>query len=171
MKTKAEIQAQIDILEEYDLENFCEGLKEKLQQQLLEAKSSNISIKKTFKSGFFAFEEFDKEYGYLDRTEVVELAYKDFIKNINLSSEIDLTGLLKDGYTFICPIHGLHPNCDCSENQIKVWNNDVVDHLTEIQSKLNYEAAMEVYNNTEIVDFRDLENLAEKSIRIAAYGN
>ena len=31
--TKEEIQAQIDIILEYDLDNFCEGLVEKLENK------------------------------------------------------------------------------------------------------------------------------------------
>ena len=45
--------------------------------------------------------------------------------------EVNLEGLLKDGYTFICPKHGLHPNCDCEDNQIKVWSDDNLIELQE----------------------------------------
>lgn len=44
---------------------------------------------------------------------------------------LKLEGLLTDGYTFICPKHGLHPNCNCNKGQIKVWHDDFVSKLLE----------------------------------------
>lgn len=38
-RTVDEIQAQIDIIREHDLENFCEGLVEKLEQEKLKRRS------------------------------------------------------------------------------------------------------------------------------------
>lgn len=60
--------------------------------------------------------------------ELVELRKFKLDSNTN---SLNLEGLLTDGYTFICPEHGLHPNCDCQDNQIKVWN-DTINNPEEV---------------------------------------
>ena len=42
-------------------------------------------------------------------------------------SKPNLTGLISDGYTFICPIHGLHPNCSCENDQVKVYSEQYLE--------------------------------------------
>lgn len=49
--TKEEIQAQIDIIEEYDLEDFCEGLVETLTDRMESVKSITDLIRNAFNAG------------------------------------------------------------------------------------------------------------------------
>ena len=54
-----------------------------------------------------------------------------FYVEIDYNPKPNLEGLLKDGYTFICTEHGLYSNCDCQDNQIKVWSDEKVDELKD----------------------------------------
>ena len=90
------------------------------------------------------------------------------IKELAAKPNINLEGLLKDGYTFICPIHGLHPNCDCQDNQIKVFlENEIKWYYPEkgefpeidkdIIFKQNTTNRLGYYNGTDFIDQKGLK--------------
>lgn len=101
------------------------------------------------------------------RIKELEKALNDMIVTVNKPKikSSDLDGLIKDGYTFICPEHGLHPNCDCQDNQIKVFSEEYVDKV----AKERYEkAATVIFQDLTIRQHGNIVNNIDKALKIAA---
>ena len=79
--TKEEIQAQLDIILEHDLDSFCEGLVEELQEKLESAKSINELLENAFDCGRSQY-DFDPTAGE-DKDHFVYKDFKDYLNTIN----------------------------------------------------------------------------------------
>ena len=77
----------------------------------------------------------DGDYSCVYKMKKYAKWYANKVLEYYTENTIDLTGLLKDGYTFICPTHGLHPNCDCKDGQIKVFIEKNEDPSLELINK------------------------------------